>query len=252
MSVKNRNIYFHLGTAFAILLIITSVLLVTIVLGIRNNDRRNGWHFDDYGVNFEDFTQLNVILICCSWGEELADGELTYTIRDNNKDNNAEDGNSKRLKAAVRNAISAWDQEIEELTFREVQNRYNADIEIGFRKSGNEKAGMTKNFFDIYGFITKSYVVISEQSFLFKFNDDQIEQIAKHEVGHVLGLGHANFDGSLMATRVDSSSGDISDCEIEAVYEANHWKLKTEDGDEDTNYDIYHPNIKYLECNNNV
>lgn len=232
-----------------ILAIVISVLLVTIVSGISNNDSRNDRHFDDYGVNFEDFTQQNAILICCTWGEELADGELTYRIRDNSKYNNAEDTESKRLKSAVYNAIAAWDQKIEELTFREVQNGYNADIEIGFRKSGNEKAGMTKNFFDRYGFITKSYVVISEQSFLFRFNDDQIEQIAKHEVGHVLGLGHTNFDGSLMATRVDSSSGDISDCEIEAVYEANHWKLKEE---EDTNFDIYNPTSNYLECHNNV
>jgi hypothetical protein len=51
-----------------------------------------------------------------------------------------------------------------------------------------------------------------------------------------------------MATRVDSSSGDISRCEIEAVYEANHWKLK----EEDTNFDIYHPVSNYLECHNNV
>ncbi|HZA64002.1 MAG TPA: M57 family metalloprotease [Nitrososphaeraceae archaeon] len=230
-----------------ILAIVISVLLVAIVSGISNNDSRDDRHFD-YGVNFEDFTQQNAILICCTWGEEIADGELTYAVRDNSKYNNSEDTGSERLRSAVYNAIAAWDQKIEELTFREVQDRYNADIEIGFRKSGNEKAGMTKNFFDRYGFITKSYVVISEQSFLFRFNDDQIEQIAKHEVGHVLGLGHTNFDGSLMATRVGGSSGDISDCEIEAVYEANHWKLKQEG----TNFDIYHPTSNYHECHNNV
>jgi hypothetical protein len=56
MSVK-IGVYFHLGTDFVILLIITSVLLLTIVLGISNNDRRNDCHFDDYGVDFEDFTQ---------------------------------------------------------------------------------------------------------------------------------------------------------------------------------------------------
>ena len=59
-----------------ILSIVTSVFLVTIVSGISNNDSTDDWHFDDYEVNFEDSTQQNAILICCAWGEELADGEL--------------------------------------------------------------------------------------------------------------------------------------------------------------------------------
>jgi hypothetical protein len=53
-----------------------------------------------------------------------------------------------------------------------------------------------------------------------------------------------------MATRVHYGSGTISECEIQAVYEANHWKLILEGGG--TNYYIYHPNSKYVECNSNV
>ena len=61
-----------------------------------------------------------------------------------------------------------------------------------------------------------------------------------------LGLGHANFDNSLMSTRVHSGSGTISSCESQAIYEANHWKLnQKEDG---TNYHIYQPNSKFIEC----
>ena len=52
------------------------VFLVTIVLGINNNDGRDDWHLDDYEVNFEDFTQSNAILICSTWREEIADEEL--------------------------------------------------------------------------------------------------------------------------------------------------------------------------------
>ena len=151
---------------------------------------------------------------------------------------------------AVYNAIEEWDQRIEGLTFREVQSRYDASIEIRFREGESEIAGATRNFFDRYGLITKSFVTIYEREFPFEFSNDQIEQIAKHEIGHVLGLGHANFDNTLMATRVHYGSGTISECEIQAVYEANHWKLIPEE--EGTNYYIYHPNSKYVECNSNV
>ena len=77
-----------------------------------------------------------------------------------------------------------------------------------------------------------------------------IEYIAKHEIGHVLGLGHANFDNSLMAARPHHASGTISDCEIQAIYEANHWKLKNQGSSTDNQ--IYHSNTQYLECNSNV
>ena len=67
---------------------------------------------------------------------------------------------------------------------------------------------------DRYGFITKSYVLISEHSYLFRFNNDQIEQMAKNEVGHVPGLGNVNFGRSLMATQVDSNLEDISTAKV--------------------------------------
>jgi hypothetical protein len=78
---------------------------------------------------------------------------------------------------------------------------------------------------------------------------DQIEQIAKHEMGHVLGLGHATFAGSLMTERVNPQAGSISDCEIEAVYEANHWKLKQDAGYDDNDHSMHYPNREYVECN---
>jgi predicted Zn-dependent protease len=151
---------------------------------------------------------------------------------------------------AVYDAIEEWDHRIEGLIFREVQSRYDADIEIRFREGESDVAGLTRNFFDRYGLITKSFVTIYDRGFPFAFNNDQIEQIVKHEIGHVLGLGHANFDDSLMATRPHHGSGTISDCEIQAVYEANHWKLRNQGSG--TNNHIYHPNIQYLECNSNV
>jgi hypothetical protein len=39
-------------------------------------------------------------------------------------------------------------------------------------------------------------------------------------MGHVLGLGHANFDGNLMAEKVNDGTENVSECEIKAVLKA--------------------------------
>lgn len=259
MSVQSSssNIYFHLGTVFMVLSIAASFFLLTVIWETFTENATNNRLFDDYGTNFQDFTGRHVISICCTWGEELADDELTFMIREDDDDSNNQDSvstqnrdSNMRKNEAVYDAIEEWDLRIEGLTFREVQSRYDADIEIRFRKGESDIAGLTRNFFDRYGLITKSFVTIYDREFPFGFNNDQIEQIAKHEIGHVLGLGHANFDNSLMAARPHHASGTISDCEIQAVYEANHWKLKNQGSSTDNQ--IYHPNTQYLECNSNV
>jgi hypothetical protein len=259
MSVQSSSkIYFHLGTVFMILSIVVSIFLLAVIWETftDNNAINNNRYFNDYDTNFQDFAGRHVISICCTWGEELADGELTFMIRDDDDSNNQDsEGTLNRYSNTIKNeavydAIEEWDLRIEGLTFREVQNRYDADIEIRFKEGESNVAGLTRNFYDRYGLITKSFVTIYDRGFLFAFNKDQIEQIAKHEIGHVLGLGHANFDDSLMATRVHHGSSTISDCEIKAVYEANHWKLRNQESI--TNNHIYYPNVEYIECNSNV
>ena len=265
MSAKTINPQFYLGVAFATLSIVALVLLFVLVsektisdLGTSDNDNDSDSdrYFNDYDINSWQESSKNLIEICCTWGEELADEELTFMIRDEGDDTNQESVNyqdmdsSTSKNSAVRNAAKEWDQKINGLTFREVQNRYDADIEIRFRESGGEAAGMTRNLFDRFGLITKSFITIYEREFPFGFGEDQIEQIAKHEIGHALGLGHANFNDSLMSTHVHYGTGNISTCETQAVYEANHWKLNHID--DSTNYRIYQPNSNYLECKNNA
>jgi hypothetical protein len=241
-----------------VLSIMASIFLLPMIWETStDNTTDNSRFFDDYDTNFQDFIGRHVISICCSWGEELADEELTFMIREDDDVSNNQDSVSTQNRdsniiknEAVYDAIEEWDHRIEGLIFREVQSRYDADIEIRFREGESDVAGLTRNFFDRYGLITKSFVTIYDRGFPFAFNNDQIEQIVKHEIGHVLGLGHANFDDSLMATRPHHRSGTISDCEIQAVYEANHWKLRNQGSG--TNNHIYHPNIQYLECNSNV
>jgi hypothetical protein len=40
-------------------------------------------------------------------------------------------------------------------------------------------------------------------------------------MGGALGLGHANFDGNLMAEKVNAGTEKVSECEVKA----NYWKL---------------------------
>lgn len=196
-------------------------------------------HEDDgyrqYGdqLDYDDFEVENSIQICCAWGEEIEDGTLTYIIEDVDP----------RLRETVYSSIEEWDEAIEGLVFEEVSNRPSADIEIYFREDGGHKAGETRNYFDGYGFLTKSRVVISEAAFGFGFTVPQLEQITRHEMGHVLGLGHSTFEGSLMTRNVDPYTGSISDCEVNAVYEAQHWKLEV-----DRSFPDY-PEHEYVECN---
>jgi Matrixin len=263
MSANTINPQFYLGVAFATLSIVALVLLFVLVSGktisdLETGDTDSDRYFNDYDYDINSWQESNknLIKICCTWGEELADGELTFMIRDEGDDTNQESVNYQSMDSstlknnAVRNAAKEWDQKINGLTFREVQNRYDADIEIRFRESGGEAAGLTRNLFDRFGLITKSFITIYEREFPFGFGEDQIEQIAKHEIGHALGLGHANFNDSLMSTHVHYGTGNISTCEIQAVYEANYWKLNHID--DSTNYRIYQPNSNYLECKNNA
>jgi Matrixin len=258
MSAKTINSQFYLGVAFATLSIMALVLLFVLIsektisyLETSDSDR----YFNDYDMNSWQSSK-NLIKICCTWGEELADGELTFTIRDEGYNTNQESVNYQSMDSstsknnAIRDAVKEWDLKINGLTFREVQNRYDADIEIRFRESGGEAAGLTRNLFDRFGLITKSFINIYEREFPFGFGEDQIEQIAKHEIGHALGLGHANFNDSLMSTHVHYGTGTISTCESQAVYEANHWKFNHRE--DSTDYHIYQPNSNYLECKNNV
>jgi hypothetical protein len=87
-------------------------------------------------------------------------------------------------------------------------------------------AGKTVNSIDSNGFIRKSYVTLSKVSFNQPYSPTQIEQVAEHGLGHVLGLNHANFNGNLMGSQVEFGSTTISPCVINAVNAANSWMLK--------------------------
>ena len=177
------------------------------------------------------FVNGNVIQICCAWGPELKSGVLTYSI----------DGGDKKTVDAVNNAIDAWNQNLGKIKFVKSSSD-DENVKISFKGEGKIIAGKTINSVDRDGFIRQSHIIISKESFDKKFSLLQIEQITKHELGHVLGLRHANFNGNLMTNQVNIASAVISPCVLEAVNTANAWKL-SDDGDS-----IHGPTKKFVAC----
>jgi hypothetical protein len=184
---------------------------------------------DSIDADEEDFEKRNSIQICCTWGHSLVDGILAYYIDEENSDKEQQD--------EVRNAIQEWDRNVDPLELEETSSKENGDILIEFQKEyegyGNDKkkeeeeqvAGQSINKFDNSGFIDKVRIIIYKGLSDYKFDKDIVEQIVEHEMGHALGLGHANFDGNLMAEKVNDGTEKVSECEVEAVLQANHWKL---------------------------
>ena len=183
-----------------------------------------------FAANEEDFEENSLIKICCTWGKDLADGILTYSIVGNI---------DAEKKESVHNAIRDWDDKIESIKFEEVSGEQEddnrPDIQIRFvgdgdefKDEGPETAGNTKTRLDKSGFIDYNTIIIAEGGLGKTFSIKTIETIAKHEIGHALGLGHANFGSNLMTTKIESAAQAISSCELEAVRQANSWKLMNE------------------------
>jgi hypothetical protein len=188
-----------------------------------------------FAADEEDFEENSLIRICCTWGKDLADGILTYSI-EGNVDSDK--------KEAVQNAIRDWDNKLASIKFEEISiagENYNnrPDIQIRFidngeqfKDEGPETAGNTKTRLDKSGFIDYNIITIAEGGLGKTFKIKTIETIAKHEIGHALGLGHANFGSNLMTTKIESAAQAISSCELEAVRQANSWKLMNENENE--------------------
>lgn len=217
----NSSIKFLL-LSFMTILLFTTISITNPSFAKDNDDE------DDDDNNFSD---KDVIQICCTWGYELADGLLTYSIGTDEDDDD--------LQGAVGNAVDSWNEGLTGISLVETDD--NEDIEISFKNDGKKIAGKTVNYFDQFGFIRQSHITVSEESYNRDFGPSQIEQITLHELGHVLGLDHANFRGNLMTERVDIGSPTISSCEIEAVHIANAWKVNNGDT-------MYLPKENYMEC----
>jgi hypothetical protein len=100
-------------------------------------------------------------------------------------------------------------------------------------------AGATVMRFDEDGFMNKATILLPKaalfiesesQVFAVQYDPQKLKEIATHEIGHALGLGHANFDSDLMSERLNSDETmNISQCDVRAVLQANYWRLVNND-----------------------
>src|SRR5688572_23575664 len=155
--------------------------------------------------------------LCCTWGSELKDNVLTYKIEKGTKD----------LEKITESAFSEWENNLNNIHFKNVKVNDAADIEIKFKKGkGNiNKGGDAEIYFDQNGFIDYVKISVSKTSNGIELNQTMLEHIIKHEIGHALGLGHSQFPHSLMYPIVGEVITKISKCEIDAVKDANNWKF---------------------------
>jgi hypothetical protein len=205
----------------------------------KKSEREQSEEEDEEDSEEQDFEEENSIQICCAWGSSLEDGRLTYYIDD--------DGTSEEQQQAVRNAVQEWDTKIKHLELEEESSRKSSDIKIDFEDDNDEEeiAGQTITIANAYGFLVNAEITIYTEVQEYEFDTTTIGQVAKHEMGHALGLGHANFDGNLMAEMVNYGTATVSECEINAVIEANYWKLG-DNGEE--NIDPDNPRYDSVTC----
>lgn len=159
------------------------------------------------------------LAICCAWNANLADDNLTYTIA----------GGDSTAQSEVNTAVQAWVSALSgkttnPFTMTRVFTR-TADIEIRFKPGGGPIQGRTSFSFDANGFIQHIRISVSGKAFGTPNNAALVDQIAKHESGHALGLGHADFDGDLMSTTLSGGSDTISTCDVNGVLAAEHWRF---------------------------
>ena len=214
----------------------------------------------------------HLIQICCAWGDKLAVGILTYQIN----------GGDSAARQAVYNAIENWNSKLTGIKLVESSgsnvgggggggssssNAAQPDIEVSIvSKSlkvpgsthhrvssslgGNSRlmiGGLSQDSFDGNGFLTHVKITIPTNTLGMSFDlSNNIEQIAEHEIGHALGLGHANFVGDLMFPIANFQTGGISQCDVSAVFEANH--LKTVSSDTAAVQQPQMPQVGYVDC----
>jgi predicted Zn-dependent protease len=204
------------------------------------------------------------IQICCSWGDQITDGILTYKIIDSS---------NSQVVNVVHQAIDEWNSKVSNIKLQEsTSENTSADIDIKLSSKAPQvipvagtigghailagkntklvQPGETVISVDSNRLIAHVDITISTIALGNSISSYELESIAKHEIGHAYGIGHTDFVGDLMSpiltSRTDTS---ISACDINAVIQANIWKTAQRTGyHSDKNVDPSQPSVDFIKC----
>jgi Matrixin len=144
------------------------------------------------------------IALIAPWGTAAYDGSkitVTYTL-------GASPGVPATARTAVGNAISSWNSCFgggsgcggitPKTRFMFTATSGSPLLTITIKKGGGVVAGSTKLSFDSSGLIDGARLQISAASFGSPNTTQTVYEIALHELGHVVGLGHSTDPNDLM------------------------------------------------------
>jgi predicted Zn-dependent protease len=169
------------------------------------------------------------IELCCTWDKQISDGILEFKLVNMQE----KQGNE------VREAFESWNKQLTTLRLLETYSHdQEAEIIVTFGDIDNgtanqlvknaevgQTAGQSVNNLDQSGYITNAKIILSDKIFDRDSDSRTLYTVVLHEIGHVLGLGHANFD-DLMNPLVSDKDDEISDCDVNGVFKTNELVLR--------------------------